>query len=195
MADPILSELKRVLSKRPTVTLEGHDCNPAAVLLLIYPKDGDYYINFQKRTQQVEHHKGEVCLPGGTPEPGDSSLLKTALREAQEEVGIQPADVTILGQIDDVLTRTGYTVKVFVGTIPHPYTFSANDAEVEEMLEVPLTVLNDSANWREEVRWERGNVTKSYSYAFGPHLIYGATAKIVGQFLHLMEHALRNGRP
>ena len=194
MTDPILSELKQVLSKRPIVKLEDHGSNPAAVLLLIYPKDRDYYINFQKRTQQVEHHKGEVCLPGGTPEPGDSSLLITALREAQEELGVQPSDVTILGQIDDVLTRTGYTVKVFVGTIPHPYTFRANDAEVEEVLEVPLTVLKDSANWREEVHWELGNVTKSYSYAYGPHLIYGATAKIVGQFLHLMDHTLRNGR-
>ena len=192
MADPILSDLKQILSKRPTVSLKSPNCNPAAVLLLIYQKEHDYYINLQKRTQHVQYHKGEVCLPGGTPETGDASLLETALREAEEEIGIHPSDVTILGQIDDVVTRTDYTVKVFVGTIPHPYSFSTNDAEVEEVLEVPLTALMNPANLREEVYWEPDNVTTGYSYAYGRHIIYGATAKIIGQFLHLIKPALQN---
>lgn len=192
MADPILSSLKQILSKRPTVPLKGPNCTPAAVLLLVYQKEHGHYINLQKRTQHVQYHKGEVCLPGGTPETGDASLLGTALREAEEEIGIQPSDVTILGQLDDVVTRTGYTVTVFVGTIPHPYSFNTNDAEVEEVLEVPLTVLLDSANLREEVHWEPNNITTGYSYAYGQHLIYGATAKIIDQFLQLIEPALQN---
>lgn len=195
MTDTTLSELRQLLSQRPTASLEGPGCNPAAVLLLIYPKDGDYCVNLQKRTKWVEQHKGEVCLPGGKPEPSDGGLLKTALRETQEEVGIRPKDVTVLGQMDDVFTRTGYTLKVFVGTIPYPYDFTSNSAEVEEVLEVPLSVLRDPANWREEAWWERGNLTRRYAYAYGSHLIYGATARIVGQFLDLMEHPLRNGRP
>ena len=194
MTDSILTELRKLLSERPVKTLDDPSRKPASVLLLIYPKDGEHCVHLQKRTQYVYRHKGEVCFPGGTPEPQDAGPLDTALREAFEEDGIRPEDVTILGQMDDFPTRTDYTLKVFVGTIPYPYHFKTNPAEVDELLEVPLKVLQDPANWREEVRWQQDGPITAYSYAHGPHITYGATANIVTQFLGLVDQAQKNGR-
>ena len=195
MSDTILKNLKRVLSERTKVSLQDSTHIPAAVLLLLYPKDGEYCIHLHKRTQQVERHKGEISFPGGVQDSGDENPLATALRETYEEVAIRPEDVTILGQMDDVVTGTGYLVNVFAGTIPHPYPFKPNPAEIEELLEVPLRELQNPLNWREEVHWANGSALRAYSYGYGPHLIYGATAKMVGQFLQIVDHALKTRRP
>lgn len=194
ITDLTLKTLHQILAGRAPAPLLDPARNPAAVLLLLYPKDGQYVVHFQKRSQLLERHKGEVCLPGGIPHPADPNPLATALRETHEESGVLPGDVTILGQMDDVPTRTGYALKVFIGTIPQPYQFTASPTEVEELLEVPLSTLQDPANWREEVRWQNGKTVKSYSFAYGSHLIYGATAKIVEQFLDLMSTVQQNGR-
>jgi hypothetical protein len=79
--DTFLTRLGNLLSSRPAKCLEGPDTSPAAVLLLIFPKEGDYYIHVQKRSHNLEHHAGEACFPGGTPKTEDKSLLHTALRE------------------------------------------------------------------------------------------------------------------
>ena len=194
MNDTFLTRLGNLLSSRPAKCLEGPDTSPAAVLLLIFPKEGDYYIHVQKRSHNLEHHAGEACFPGGTPKTEDKSLLHTALREAHEEEGIRPEDVTILGQLNDTPTRTGYAMKVFVGTIPHPYDFKPNPREVDEVIDVPLKVLQDPSNWREEARWQDGKINTSYAYAFGPHIIYGATAKIIREFLGIIDCVHLNGR-
>jgi 8-oxo-dGTP pyrophosphatase MutT (NUDIX family) len=117
----------------------------------------------------------------------DSTPLATALRETYEEVGILSKDIAILGQMDDVLTQTGYLLRVFVGTIDYPYTFLPSKSEVEEILEVPIGELQNPRNWREEVRLVEQSLIKSYSYTYKSHLIYGATAKIITRFLQLIE--------
>lgn len=193
VADLILDDLQRTLLKRGLRDSSGEDIFPAAVLLLIYPTANGHVVNFQKRSLHVQQHKGEICLPGGRPEDTDTSLIETALRETHEEEGINPEDVTIFGQLDDVATKTGYTLKVFIGTIPHPYIFTVNSAEVEEILEIPLSSLQDQRNWREEAYSDGTSVTKSRAYAYGPHLVYGATANIVGQLLHLISDLQQRG--
>ena len=160
MTDSVLPELQKLLANRQVKTLDDAGRKPASVLLLVYENNGEHFIHLQKRPQHVHRHKGEVCFPGGVPESNDDGPLATALREAFEEDGIHPGDVTILGQMDDFPTRTDYTLKVFVGTIPYPYDFQSNPDEVEELLEVPLKALRDPANLREEVRWQKdGPVT------------------------------------
>jgi len=190
----VLPELQELLANRQVKTLDDAGRKPASVLLLVYENNGEHFIHLQKRPQHVHRHKGEVCFPGGVPESNDDGPLATALREAFEEDGIHPGDVTILGQMDDFPTRTDYTLKVFVGTIPYPYDFQSNPDEVEELLEVPLKALRDPANLREEVRWQKDGPVTTYSYAYGPHITYGAMAHIVTQFLKLIDEAQKNWR-
>ena len=186
MPDDPTDALKRVLSSRQKSSAADPSMSPAAVLLLLYPKDGEYCILLNKRSEEVEYHKGEISFPGGVRDPEDRDFQETALREAQEEMGIDPEDVTVLGELDDVVTRTGFAVRVFVGTIPYPYPLSPSSREIAEVLEVPIRELSEPANLREEACWADGEVSRSYCYAYGEHLIFGATARIVTQFLELL---------
>jgi 8-oxo-dGTP pyrophosphatase MutT (NUDIX family) len=195
MGDATIDAIRHILSGRRKRCIQDPSLSPAGVLLLIYPKDGEYCILFNKRTDSVEHHKGEISFPGGAMDPEDRDILHTALRESHEEMGIRPEDVTILGELDDVPTRSHFVINPFVGTIPYPYRFRVNPQEIAEVLEVPLSALLDPRNLREEVRWSGGVPVKMYAYAYGRHLIYGATARILRQFLELLQGALvREGR-
>ena len=185
-ADATLEAVRYALSGRKKKSVRDDSLLPAAVLLLLYAKDGEFCILLNKRTEDVEHHKGEISFPGGGKEPKDKDFLDTALRETYEEMGIRVIDVTVLGQLDDVATRSQFAVRVFVGTIPYPYPFKPSAIEVAEVLEVPIPVLLNPANRREELRWAEGTASRTYCYAYGEHLISGATAQIVTQFLELL---------
>ena len=186
--------VRRALTQRTAVANEDSSLAPAAVLLLFYMKDGQHCILLNKRSETVEHHKGEISFPGGSKDPEDKDFLATALREAEEEMGIRPGDVTVLGQLDDVTTRSRYDVKVFVGTIPYPYSFRPSAEEIAEVLEVPFDFLASPQNLRHEMRWsmspEQGSQpVPGYCYVYGEHLIWGATAKIIHQFVELVDDA------
>ena len=184
--EPTIEAVGRILSTREKKSIDDHPLTPAAVLLLLLPKDGESCVLLTRRSEEVEHHKGEVSFPGGGKDPEDKDFLATALRETHEEMGINREDVTILGELDDVDTRSHFRVRVFVGTIPYPYPFKPSASEIAEVLEVPVRELTNPANRREEVRWTDGQAFKEYSYAYGEHLIFGATARIVTQFLELI---------
>ncbi len=186
-----LDSIRQVLARRIKWTVTDDSLMPAAVLLLLYPKDGEYRVLLNKRSEQVEHHKGEISFPGGARDQDDRDFLATALREAEEEMGINPADVSILGELDDVVTRSRFGVRVFIGTIPYPYPFKPSDLEIAEVLEVPVASLYDPANIRWETRWSGSELVTAYSYAFNEHLVFGATAKILQQFLELVEDGLK----
>ena len=194
MASSPLDVMRRALSGRGTPKAAGGALTPAAVLVLLYPKDGEYCILLNKRSQEVEHHKGEISFPGGARETQDVDLLETALRETEEEMGISRADVTVLGELDEVETRSRFRVKVFVGTIAAGYSFSPSSVEIAEVLEAPVEALRDTANRRVETRWDEGSSVTSYAYAYNEHLIFGATAKILRQFLDLLEDGEKRGR-
>ena len=179
--------LEKVLAHRVNHTVADNNLTPAAVFLLLYPKDGEYCILLNKRSERVEHHKGEISFPGGAWDPQDRDYLDTALRETEEEMGIKGADVTVLGQLDDVVTQSRFAVRVYVGTIPYPYVFKPSAMEIAEVLEVPISTLRDPASLRLETRWLDGDGVTTYSYAYNGHLIFGATAKILQQFLELLE--------
>ncbi len=183
--------VKQALAHRSRWSVTDDSLLPAAVLLVLYPKDGDYCLLLNKRSELVEHHKGEISFPGGARDPEDADFAATALREAEEEMGIRPADVKILGRLDDVVTRSGFGVRVFVGEIPYPYPFSPSELEIAEVLEVPVSSLYDPANIRWETRWNGSGLSTVYSYVFKEHVVFGATAKILQQFLELMEDSLK----
>jgi 8-oxo-dGTP pyrophosphatase MutT (NUDIX family) len=180
-----IEAVRRVLAARQKQSVADRSLTPAAVMVLLYRKDGEYCLLLNKRTDAVEHHKGEISFPGGASDPTDEDFLDTATRETHEEMGIRPEDVTVLGDLDDVATRSRFGVRVFVGTIPYPYPFRPSPLEISEVLEVPVRQLLDPANRRVEARWMNGSASKSYCYRFGEHLIFGATAHIVMQFLEL----------
>ena len=188
MVSDFIAETKQVLDSRPAVTVDSHTLVPAAVLLTLYESDGDLCVVLQKRSQQVEHHKGEISFPGGMVDPGDRTYLDTALREAHEEMGILPEDVRVLGRLDDMPTNSHFMISTYVGAIPSPYVFTPSRIEVAEVLMPSVAHLRGSGSVREEARLDGGDVVTMPCYAFDGHVVFGATAKILGQFIDLTRN-------
>jgi 8-oxo-dGTP pyrophosphatase MutT (NUDIX family) len=162
----------------------------AGVLLPFYDLDGETHLLFTRRTDLVEHHKGQICFPGGSQEATDPDLLFTSLRETFEEVGVRPEDVEPIGQLHDIVARgSNFVITPYVGVVhaPLPYPFAHAQHEVEEILEVPLASLLDEANVIREVQRMEGEETEAISYRFGDHVIWGATARILRQLLELIR--------
>tara|TARA_B100000686_G_C16474196_1_gene803690 strand:+ start:57 stop:647 length:591 start_codon:yes stop_codon:yes gene_type:complete len=160
----------------------------AAVAILVYPKPDSLTIILNKRTDRVEHHKGEISFPGGGRDPEDDSILDTALRETREEMGIAPEDIEIIAQLDQVSTRSGFSITPFVGIIPPDYDFEVSNIEIAEVLEVPIESLLDTENQVEDDRvWGDEIPSKQYSYLYGSHIIWGATARIITQLLDILK--------
>ena len=172
----------------------GENLKSSAVLIPLFYKEGQYHVLFTKRSYELEFHKGQVCFPGGGPEPCDSGLLQTALREAEEEIGLNAKDVDILGELDDNLTLTsGYVVSPFVAFIPHPYPFKLNHKEVEEIFSVPLLALMDENSFRQDYYPEENRSGPGYAYEYEGHIIWGVTARILRQFTELLRAESENG--
>lgn len=182
-------KIREILAQRGKKSIEGSDAVPAAVLIPLFKKDGHLHVLFTKRTEKVEHHKGQICFPGGASSPEDSTTLVTALREAFEEVGIREEDVNILGSLDDMITSTNFVVSPFVGAIPYPYNFQVSKDEVAELIEVPLKALMNKRNVRQEYEIRGGLLFPVYFYEYNGYVIWGATARLLTHFLALLREA------
>ena len=160
----------------------------AAVLLPLYENAGVTHVLFTRRSELVEHHKGQISFPGGAHDAADRDLRHTAVRETWEEIGVATDHVEVMGQLDEMVTVSNFLVRPFVGLItePGPYPFAHSEVEVAEILEVPLAHLRDAANVVVEERTYQGRRGLAYSYRFGEHLIWGATARILHEFLELL---------
>ncbi|MBW2039044.1 MAG: CoA pyrophosphatase [Deltaproteobacteria bacterium] len=180
--------IKEILTHREIkrVTAEP-DLTRAAVLLPLFLKDDSYHVLFTKRTDRVKHHKGEISFPGGISETSDEDLLATALRETHEEVGVKPEDVEIWGEMDEVVTMSNFIVSPFVGLIPYPYPFDTCSEEIEELILLPLGCFHKEGILAEEYRTYQDKTQLVYIYHCGRHIIWGATAKILKQFLDLIS--------
>ena len=184
--------LKRALAKRVVERVSGDGLTPSAVMVLLYPKNGEYCILLNKRSEQVEHHKGEISFPGGAKDPEDRDSLDTALRETEEEMGINREDITVIGEMDEVSTRSHFLVRVFAGTIECPYKFKPSPIEIAEVLEFPVSTLMDPVNRRVETRWEDRKPVSSYSYVHEEHVVFGATARILQRCIELIDDGLES---
>jgi 8-oxo-dGTP pyrophosphatase MutT (NUDIX family) len=181
---------KVLASHRPSVWSEEHVV-PAAVLIPLFMKEGQLHVLLTVRTDTVEAHKGQISFPGGAWEPGDCDMLATALRETEEEVGIDPARVEVLGQLDQLISVTDFIITPFVGVVPHPYEFTICEAEIVRLLEVPLSFFLDAGNRHSEVREHRGRPITVYFFDYDGDIIWGVTARILIGFLNLIKNADR----
>jgi 8-oxo-dGTP pyrophosphatase MutT (NUDIX family) len=158
------------------------DLHCAAVLIPMAGIDGEWHLVFTRRTEEVEHHKGQVSFPGGRCDPQETSIEATALREAHEEIGLHPRDVRLLGRLNDMETITGYRVTPVVGAIPHPYEFSLSPGEVNRLFTVPLVWLADGKNYSEREVTPEGSPRAFPVVIYEPYdgeIIWGATARMV----------------
>jgi 8-oxo-dGTP pyrophosphatase MutT (NUDIX family) len=158
----------------------------AAVLIPLFYKDDEAHLLFTKRTDKVEHHKGQISFPGGMVDDQDIDLRHTALRETHEEMGIQAADIKILGQTDRFLTNTHFLVTPFVGYFEYPYLFKINPDEIEKVLYVPLRHLLDPQIFRTE-EWVREGVRWNlHFYDFQGENIWGVTGFLLSNFFSII---------
>ena len=179
--------------------LEGQlpDARRAAVLLPLFEREGETYLAFIRRAKTLRSHSGEIAFAGGGSEPNDSSPVATALREAQEEIGLVPSRAEVLGMLTPVFTVvSNYLIMPVVAFLPQgPGTLHLQASEVTELIVAPLQGLADPAVFHTE-EWTRGGARGGthggvkrtvYFYDYGPYRIWGATARMLNALLTLLE--------
>lgn len=186
-SDPLEDRLRAALARagrpssdfdlnRALVPSGPRRLTPAAVLLAV---TGTGRVILTKRSSALRHHPGQIALPGGKVEPIDADIPAAALREAREEVGLDPANVAVLGALPTHETVTGFTVTPIVALVRTPFLAVPEAGEVDEVFEVPLAHLANPANYVIEGRMWRGHRREFYAVPWGPYYIWGATARIL----------------
>ena len=158
----------------------GRRLRPAGVLVAIRPRArGAADLFLTKRSSALRHHPGQIAFPGGKQDPGDPDVTAAALREAREEIGLDPGNVSLLGHLPPHETVTGFLVTPVVAEVLGDFDPVAEPGEVEEVFGVPLLHVLETVNYRIESRRWRGTRRHYYAVPFGPYYIWGATARIL----------------
>jgi 8-oxo-dGTP pyrophosphatase MutT (NUDIX family) len=159
------------------------------VLVPLLEVDGEPHLLYTRRSSALPRHRGEVSFPGGRYHPDeDPDLESTALREAHEEIGIAPADVRLLGTLDDIETMASrFVITPFVGLVPHPYAWRPDVREVDVIFTVPLRALRAPGSARRELWDFGGRRVPIDTYPVDGHVIWGATQRITRNLLHVLD--------
>lgn len=160
---------------------------PAAVLFPIVLRPAGPTVLLTQRTSHLKDHPGQISFPGGRAEPTDASPAHTALREAQEEVGLVSTKIEIAGYLPDYLTGTGFRITPVVATVTPPFDVHADPFEVAEVFEVPLAFLLDPANHRQHALHYRGRLRHYHAMPYGDYFIWGATAGMILSLYRLLR--------
>jgi 8-oxo-dGTP pyrophosphatase MutT (NUDIX family) len=164
----------------PEINLpEGRKLRPAAVLLPLLEGRSGLEIVLTKRSSALKHHPGQVALPGGKVDATDRDVTAAALREAQEEIALDPSNVEVLGTLKTHETVTGFLVTPVVARVRAAFTARPEPGEVAEVFTVPFSRLTDPSQFRVESRRWRGQRRFYYAVPYGPYYIWGATARIL----------------
>ena len=162
----------------PGVFTPTGQTRPAGVLIPIEERGGALHVILTKRSSALKHHPGQVAFPGGKVDPSDADVTAAALREAHEEIGLSPANVTVLGYLPTHDTVTNFRVTPVVGRVLAPFQVRPEAGEVAEVFSVPLSHLADPANYSQQGRRWQGRTRYYYTVPWGPFYIWGATARI-----------------
>lgn len=170
----------------------SRDCRRAAVLMLLYPWQGALYTALIVRPHHLPDHPGQVALPGGMKDE-EETVEQTALREAREEVGIEPVTVEVLGRLTHLyIPPSHFCLQVVVGYTPVRPQWRISPQEVAELLEVPLAHFLAHDNWCEE-SWVVDGITRQVPFfRIGEHRVWGATAIVLAEFVTALEETLTN---
>jgi 8-oxo-dGTP pyrophosphatase MutT (NUDIX family) len=185
---------KALLSPEEAAAMDAPGGTDAAVLLPLYGWPQRPGLVFTERRGDLRRHAGEISFPGGRQDEPDEDLRATALRETDEEIGLRPDDVELIGALPPVGTFvTSYKVHPFVGLIPERPQLTANPSEVAAVLSFQLDELREGYAMRRLVR--RGVPIRTPTYVVGEHLIWGATARILSDFLERLPNSSGRRRP
>ena len=181
------TDLVRTLTARSRRILDRPEKRIAAVLVPLVQVDEAPHLLFIRRAMTLPHHQGQIAFPGGTHRLGDADLVDTALREAQEEIGLDPTNVSVLGILDDHETMgSGFVITPVVGLISHPQGWRPAPAEVDAIFTVPVRVLRADGVERQEL-WDFGRHRHPVDlYDVQGHIIWGATHRITKSLLALL---------
>ena len=179
-----LEEVQRLLAAVPVRRkTESNGLVVAAVMVPLYVAAGQLWVLLTQRTDSLPQHGGQVAFPGGVREEGDENEVATALREAHEELAIDPSHVVVLGQLNDVWTPSGFLISPVVGAIPYPLMVRPASEEVEAVVQVPFSYLAKPEVVEEEELEIAGERLASPIYHYGSHRIWGATARILADLI------------
>ena len=181
-----LERLRSVLFPTPVrsvfVAEEGvgdEDLTPASILFPIVLRESGPSVLLTQRTDHLRDHPGQISFPGGRVEPDDSSPAHTALREAEEEIGLSPEHVEIVGYLPEYRTGTGFRVTPVVAIVRPPFELTPDSEEVAEVFEVPMNFLMDPSNHQQHMIHNRGRLRPYFAVPYGSYFIWGATAGII----------------
>ena len=159
---------------------------PAAVLVPLIPRPEGVTVLLTQRASHLSRHAGQIAFPGGRSDPGDASIVHTALREAQEEVGLDPGRVDVLGVLPQYRTRTGFLITPVVGWIEPPFRLQPDPGEVADVFEMPLAFALDAGNHERHHRDADDGRRYFYVLPFEDRYIWGATAAMLVNFHHVL---------
>ncbi|MGB7319493.1 MAG: CoA pyrophosphatase [Planktotalea sp.] len=172
----------------PDISLpEGRKLRAAAVLLPLIQRDGAWHVILTMRSSALKHHPGQIAFPGGKQDDNDADLVATALREAEEEIGLPKSNVEVVGDLGAHETVTGFTVTPIVGVLKGPFDIRPETGEVAEVFHVPLDFLAKPENFKVQSRRWRGKQRHYYTIPYGPYYIWGATARMLRAFADTLD--------
>jgi 8-oxo-dGTP pyrophosphatase MutT (NUDIX family) len=182
----LVDKIARALAARVPRSVDAGEFKKAAVLVPLQETPGGERLVLTQRAETVNSHRGQIAFPGGKIEAGDDSPEAAALRETDEEIGLAAADVRVLGQLDQIISSSGYVVTPFVGLVPSPYDFRLNTAETAGLFSVPLDALAAEGCLHIEPRlYPPERRDPIYHFYFEDRDIWGATARIILQLLEV----------
>lgn len=168
----------------------GHEgeFRPAAVLVPVVARTDALSVLLTRRTDHLHHHPGQISFPGGRVEKTDTSPVMTALRETEEEIGLDPDRVELLGELPEYFTGTGFRITPVVGLVHPPFALQLDTFEVAEAFEVPLAHFLDPANHQRHRSEYKGRLREYYAMPYGDYFVWGATAGILVSLYRFLGH-------